>query len=89
MYAILGPGTDWILIKKDLANHLQFVGEAYQLSLNTVGNDTKTQRSSRVNFSLWSKDRPEPVAVEVSKKAANEKWSHLSAVDLPELTVAM
>ena len=52
MYAILDPGTDWIPIKKDLANHLQFVGEAYQLSLNTVGNETKPKRLNIVNFSL-------------------------------------
>ena len=89
MYAILDPGTDWIPIKKDLANHLQFVSEAYQLSLNTVGNETKPKRLNRVNFSLWSIDQTEPVTVKVSKKAANEQWNHLSAVVLPELTVLM
>ena len=56
VYAILDPGNDSTLIKRDLADHLQLVGEAYQLNLSTVGNDVKTQRLDRVSFGISSKD---------------------------------
>ena len=98
-YAVLDPGSDSTLIRKDLADQLQLGGETHQLSLNTVGNDAKTQNLCRVSFSLSSKGHPEPVlvhgawvidklnipSVKVSKEGAIERWRHLSDVDLPEL----
>ena len=95
----LDPGSDSKLIRKDLADHQQLVGESYQVSLNTVGSDAKTQHLNRVSFGLSSKDLPEPVivngawafdklnimSVKVPKNAAVDQWSHLSGIDLPEL----
>ena len=99
MYAVLDPGSDSTLIKRDLADHLQFVGEAYQLNLSTVGNDVKIQRLKRVSYCLSSKDYSEPVmvngawvigklnipSVKLPKRAAIEQWSHLSYIDLPDV----
>lgn len=98
--AVLDPGSDSTLIRKDWADHLQLVGESYQLglSLNTVGSDGKTQHLNRVSFGLSSEDHPEPVivngawvidkpnipSVKVPKKAAVDQWSHLSGINLPE-----
>ena len=98
-YAVLDPGSDSTLIRKDLADRLQLVGETCQLNINTVGNDVSTQNLHRVSFSLSSKDQLDPVMVhgawvidklnipsfKVSKKMATEQWTHLSDVDLPEL----
>lgn len=39
----LDHGNDSTLTRNDLETHLQFVGEAYQLSLETAYNDVKTQ----------------------------------------------
>ena len=52
-YAVLDPGSDSTLIRKDWADHLQLVGESYQLglSLNTVGSDGKTASEQS---ELWS-----------------------------------
>ena len=98
-YAALDAGSDSILIRKDLAHHLQLEGETHQLSLNTVGSDAKIQNLSRVSFSLSSKDHPQLISVQgawvidklsvpsvkVSKEKASEQWNHLLNIDLPEL----
>lgn len=98
-YAVLDPGSDSTLIRKDLAERLQLVGETYRLNINTVGNAATTQNLDRVSLSLSSKDQPDPVMVhrawvidkrnipsfKVLKKVAAEQWNHLSDVDLPEL----
>ena len=98
-YAVLDPGSDTTLIRKDIADRLQLVGETCQLNINTVGNDVSTQNLHRVSFSLSSKDQLDPVMVhgawvidklnipsfKVSKKMATEQWAHLSDVDLPEV----
>ena len=55
-YAVLDPGSDSTLIRKDLADRLQLVGETCQFHINTVGNDVSTQNLHRVSFSLSSKD---------------------------------
>ena len=97
-YAVLDPGSDSTLIRKEIAEHLQLDGECYQLDINTV-NDVSTQNLRRVSFGLSTKDQPDPVMVhgawvidklnissfKLSKKRAAEQWSHLSNVDLPEL----
>lgn len=98
-YAVLDPGSDSILIRKDLAERLQLVGETYRLNINTVGNEATTQNLDRVSFSLSSKEQPDPVMVhgawvikklnipslKLSTKRTVEQWNHLSDVDLPEL----
>ena len=98
-YAVLDPGSDSTLIRKDLAERLQLVGETYRLNINTVGNEATTQNLDRVSFSLSSKEQPDPVMVhgawvikklnipsfKLSKKRTVEQWNHLSDVDLPEL----
>ncbi|KAL9976843.1 hypothetical protein ACROYT_G014179 [Oculina patagonica] len=48
-YAVLDPGSDSTLIRKDLADRLQIVGEACRLNINTVGNDVTTQNLHRVS----------------------------------------
>lgn len=55
-YAVLDPGSDSALIRKDLAESLQLVGETYRLNINTVGNQATTQNLERVSFSLSSKE---------------------------------
>ena len=42
-YAVLDSGSDSTLIRKDLADRLQLVGETYRLNINTVGNETTAQ----------------------------------------------
>ena len=98
-YAVLDPGSDSTLIRKDLADRLQLVGETHRLNINTAGNEATAKTLDRVSFSLSSKDQPDPVMVhgawvidklnipssKVSKKRAAEQWNHLSDVDLPEL----
>ena len=98
-YAVLDPGSDSTLIRKDLADRLQLVGKTYRLNINTVGNETATQNLDRVSFGLSSKDQPDPVMVhgawvidklnipcfKVSKERVAQHWNHLSDVDLPEL----
>ena len=98
-YAVLDSGSDSTLIRKDLADRLQLVGETYRLNINTVGNRTTAQNLDRVSFSLSSKDQPDPVMVhgawvidklnipcfKVSNKRVAQQWNHLSDVDLPEL----
>ena len=97
--AVLDPGSDSTLIRKDLADRLQLVGQTHRLNINTVGNEAAAKNLDRVSFSLSSKDQPDPVMVheawvidkpnipsfKVSKKSAAEQWNHLSDVDLPEL----
>ena len=61
MYAVLDLASE-NLIRKDLADYLHLT-EAYQLSLNTVENDAKTQRLNRVNFSMSSKDHADLIPV--------------------------
>ncbi|PFX27003.1 hypothetical protein AWC38_SpisGene8307 [Stylophora pistillata] len=48
-YAVLDPGSDSTLIRKDLAERLQLVGEAYRLNINTVGNEATTQTLDRLS----------------------------------------
>ena len=97
-YAVLDPGSDSTVIRKEIAEHLQLDGERYQLDINTV-NNVSTQNLRRVSFGLSSKDQPDPVIVhgawvidklnipsfKLSKKRAAEHAAHLSNVDLPEL----
>ena len=71
MYAVLDPGSDSTLIKRDLADHLQLVGEVYQLNLSTVGNGVKAQRLNRVSFCLSFKDHSEPVMVNGAWQPSN------------------
>ena len=63
MYAVLDPGSDSTFIKRDVADHLQLVGEAYQLNVSTLGNDLKTEHLNIVSFGLSSKDHSELVMV--------------------------
>ncbi|KAL9976826.1 hypothetical protein ACROYT_G014161 [Oculina patagonica] len=98
-YAVLDPGSDSTLIRKDLADCLQIVGEACRLYINTVGNDVTTQNLHRVSSGFSSKVQPDPFMVhgtwvidklnipsfKFSKKRVVEQWNHLSDVDLPEL----
>ena len=98
-YAVLDPGSDSTLIRKDLADRLHLVGKTHRLNINTVGNEATAKNLDRVSLSLSSKDQPDPVmepgawiidklnipSFKVSKKNAAEQWNHLSDVDLPEL----
>ena len=98
-YAVLDPGSDSTLIRKDIADSLQLRGEPHQLNLCTVGSDPTTQNMCRVSFCLSSNNHPEPVpvngawvinklnipSVKLSKNDAVERWCHLSDVDIPEL----
>ena len=98
-YAVLDPGSDSTLIRKDLADSLQLRGEPHQLNLCTVGSDPTTQNMCRVSFCLSSNNHPEPVpvngawvinklnipSVKLSINDAGERWCHLSDVDIPEL----
>lgn len=62
-YAVLDPGSDSTLIRKDLTDRLQLGGQTHRLDINTVGNETTAKNLDRVSFSLSSKDQPDPVMV--------------------------
>lgn len=40
---MLDPGSDSTMIRKDLADRLQLVGETYRLNINTAGNEAIAQ----------------------------------------------
>lgn len=62
-YAVLDPGSDSTLIRKDLTDRLQLGGQTHRLDINTVSNETTAKNLDRVSFSLSSKDQPDPVMV--------------------------
>ena len=98
-YATLDAGSNSILIRSDLADHLRLGAETIQISLNTVGSDAKIQNVSRVSFSSSSIAYPQPISVQgpwvierlnvpsvkVLKERVTEQWKHLLNIDLPEL----
>jgi len=49
------------MIRKDLADRLQLVGETHRLDINSCGSETAAKNLDRVSFSLSSKDPPDPV----------------------------